>query len=154
MDSKIARINGFLSALETINSFANHGSTFGLEELPFDGDVAMAVRQRFEHADHRIELRLLDDWRIEVASSCRRWFYERDRAVVRRIGETEEVFRYLRASTTRDLVVSLMAMLDDLFEEEPEVWRATIGPRYHVVSDDFVLVGARQLCLLTLAVDD
>ncbi len=157
MDAEgLARIEGYLKALETLNNYTNHIATYEIVKVQFNGDVPSSLEKYLAHWSPILVP--VPDWKTTLPEVITRW------SLTLECDEHQSSGRaiYHSSNIRRSIAEQLMTLLLKLFRSEDlEVWELQLKaidggefPYYHIAWQDYVFHADHALYLLHLAVDD
>lgn len=141
---------GMLAALAWVNTAADHGCTFTVEELPDAADLPGALRLHFGEWASGVSVILIADWHEAVSAALHRWLFQFPDLV-----RPQKWCALADGEFQREVVAAVLAAFTAGLQPR-EVWRVEVEPRghYECAWDDFAVEGGSGRFLLHLGVSD
>ncbi len=167
---QFARLEGYLEALEALNSYTNHVATYQFVEVPSTGDVQASLEAYFEayiaedrarrgvETNWRLLLEGVDEWKAPLREVVGEWFLPLRYGPHHPWPHDDYDTRHIR----RVLLDRFLRLLEGFFgQQDPVVWKLDLRavedfhfPAYHNVWDDYVFQVRGGLFLLHFGIDD
>ena len=70
----LSYINGFLHALESLNSFTNHVAVFYVQQIERDNTYSVSIHRHLNDTNYEVTLKEVADWKYELEKSATAFF--------------------------------------------------------------------------------